>query len=142
MRHPFRIALIAVVALAACSPRPAAHREEPARAVGGEPGNPAPGVVDVATARRLVAEGARVVDVRTPSEYAQGHVPGAVNVPFDELARRAAEVGPPGEPVVLYCRSGRRSAIAAETLRGLGYGKVYDLQRYDLWRASDGSAGK
>ncbi len=123
----------ALALLAACSPRPAAHREEPARTVAGEPANPPFGVVDGAAARDLVRAGARVVDVRTPAEFAEGHVPGALNVPFDEIARRAGEVGPPGAPVVLYCRSGRRSAIAAETLRGLGYTKVYDLQRYEAW---------
>jgi len=43
-------------------------------------------------------------------------VPGAVNIPYDEVAARSAEVGPRGKPVLLYCRSGRRSGIAAAEL--------------------------
>lgn len=128
-------ALLALTGLGACSARPAAHREEPARSAGGEPANPPPGIVDARTARALVAGGIRVVDVRTPAEFAAGHVPGAINIPFDEIGRRAGEIGPTETPVLLYCRSGRRSGVAAETLRGLGYQKLYDLQRYDAWAA-------
>ncbi|HET8724028.1 MAG TPA: rhodanese-like domain-containing protein [Anaeromyxobacteraceae bacterium] len=92
-----------------------------------------PGVVSGATARTLAAAGAKVVDVRTPEEFAAGHVPGAVNVPYDELPRRAAEIGPPSTAVVLYCRSGRRSGIAAEALRKAGFTKVYDFQSVSAW---------
>ena len=56
-----------------------------------------------------------------------------MNIPFDQMGSRAGEIGPPETPVVVYCQSGRRSALAAETLRGLGYGRVYDLRRYDAW---------
>jgi rhodanese-related sulfurtransferase len=136
-------AAAAVLALAgplACSARPAAHREEPARSVAGEPANPPPGIVDARTARALVAQGVRVVDVRTAAEFDAGHVPGAINIPFDEMGRRAGEIGPKETPVLLYCRSGRRSGVAAETLRGLGFEKLYDLQRYDAWTASETAA--
>ena len=47
-----------------------------------------------ADARKLVAAGARLLDVRSPEEYAGGHLPGAVNIPVQELDRRLAEVGP------------------------------------------------
>src|SRR5512136_1446190 len=77
-----------------------------------EAATPRPGKVDGATAKALAAAGARVVDVRTPEEYASGHVPGAINIPYDQLPRRAAEIGPPTTKVVLYCRSGRRSGVA------------------------------
>jgi rhodanese-related sulfurtransferase len=89
--------------------------------------------VDGATAKALVKDGARLVDVRSPQEFAAGHVPGAVNIPYDEVERRAAEVGPPSTPVVLYCRTGRRSGIAAETLERLGYRHVYDLGPMTAW---------
>lgn len=129
-------------AAAACTPRQTQHPAEAASAVGAEPrpartapaatpGAPGPGVVDAATALSLAAAGARLVDVRTPQEFADGRVAGAVNVPFDEVMRRLAEVGPSDAPIVLYCRSGRRSAIAAEALRERGYRRVYDAQRYD-----------
>jgi rhodanese-related sulfurtransferase len=128
--------LAAAASTAACSPRASTHPEGAARAVGGEPANPPPGVVDARTARALVAAGARVVDVRTPAEFAEGHVAGALNVPHDEISTRAAELGPKDAPILLYCRSGRRSAIAAEALRALGYGKVWDMQRYETWVAA------
>lgn len=104
-------------------------------AVAGDPAPP-PGVVDGQTARALVAAGVRVLDVRTPAEYAQGHVADALNIPVDEIGRRATEIGPRDAPVLLYCRSGRRSGIAAGVLRGLGFQRIYDLQRYDAWVAA------
>jgi rhodanese-related sulfurtransferase len=102
----------------------------------------APGLVDAMAARKLVAAGIKVVDVRTPAEYAAGHLPGAMNIPFDEMERRAAELGPPATPVLLYCRSGRRSGIATDTLRTLGFDEIYDLQEYSRWVAGQrGLAG-
>lgn len=92
-----------------------------------------PGVVDGKTARALVEAGAVVVDVRTPQEFAAGHVPGAKNIPFDQISARAAEIGGPETPVVVYCKTGRRSGIAAEALKGLGYEKLWDLQRVERW---------
>lgn len=100
-------------------------------------GDPPAKVVDAPAARKLVADGVKVVDVRTPAEFAAGHLPGAVNIPYDELERRHAEVGPPAAPVLLYCRSGRRSGIAAETLKRKGFTELYDLQAYDRWVASE-----
>ncbi len=95
--------------------------------------SPAPGKVDGAAAKSLVAAGTKVVDVRTADEFASGHVPGAINIPYDQFPGRAAEIGPPSTPVVLYCRSGRRSAIAAEALRKAGYTKLYDMQTVTAW---------
>lgn len=61
-----------------------------------------------------------LLDVRTPEEYAQGHVPGALNIPYDELGERLDELGTPRE-VVVYCESGRRAGIGAEVLLEAGY---------------------
>ena len=97
------------------------------------PSLPPPGLVDGPTAQALVAGGAVVVDVRTPKEYEAGHIPGARLVPFDQIAARAGELPPKDQPVVLYCRTGRRTGLAAETLRSLGYTKVYDLQGLTNW---------
>ena len=68
-----------------------------------------------------------VLDVRTPQEYAEGHVPGAVNVPYDQLASRLADI-PKDKDVVLYCKSGRRAGIAAEVLAGQGYERLQHLE--------------
>src|SRR4051812_33108929 len=84
-------------------------------------------------ARKLVAAGARLVDVRSPDEYAGGHLPGAVNVPVQELDRRLAELGPRDGELVLYCRSGHRSSRAAEILRQHGFTKVHNLGPMLAW---------
>ena len=68
-----------------------------------------------------------VLDVRSPEEFSEGHVPGAVNVPYDQIAARIAEV-PKNKDVVLYCRSGRRAGIAAEVLAANGYSRLSHLE--------------
>lgn len=97
------------------------------------PSLPTPGVVDGATAQALAAAGAVVVDVRTPAEYQAGHIPGARLIPYDQIAARAGELPAKDRPVVLYCRTGRRTGIAAAALRDLGYTAVYDLQGLTNW---------
>jgi rhodanese-related sulfurtransferase len=97
----------------------------------------APGVVDGDTARKLVASGIKVVDVRTPAEFATGHVPGALNIPHDQMAARHSEIGPPSTPVLLYCKSGRRTQLAANVLRDEGFSRIYDMQSIDVWTASE-----
>lgn len=72
-------------------------------------------------------EATYVLDVRSPEEYASGHVPGAVNIPYDQIASRIAEV-PKDKDVVLYCKSGRRAGIAAEVLAGQGYTRLQHLE--------------
>lgn len=94
---------------------------------------PPPGVVDGATAQQVAAAGAVIVDVRTPTEYQAGHIPGARLIPFDQMASRAGELPGKDRPVLLYCRTGRRTAMAAATLRQLGYTAVYDLQGLANW---------
>jgi rhodanese-related sulfurtransferase len=118
-------ALLLAIAPAWLAPSPAAAE---AAAAGVKPG-----LVDGATAKALAAGGARVVDVRTAAEFASGHVPGALHIPYDEIPRRASEIGPPSTPVVLYCRTGRRSAIAVEALQKAGYDEVYDFRSVTAW---------
>ena len=84
-------------------------------------------------ARKLVAAGARLLDVRSPEEYARGHLPGALNIPVQELDRRVAEVGPTDGELVVYCRSGHRSSRAAEILRQHGFSKVHNLGPMTAW---------
>lgn len=82
--------------------------------------------------RELVARGALLVDVRTPQEFAAGHVPGAINVPLQELGERLHELGDQSRPIVVYCRSGARSATAKAILSRAGYG-VYDAGAMSDW---------
>lgn len=70
-----------------------------------------------------------ILDVRTPTEYAQGHVPGAINIPYDKLNSRADELlFAKNKDVVLYCHSGARAAIAAQTLKAQGFERLLHLQ--------------
>lgn len=70
-----------------------------------------------------------VLDVRSAAEFNEGHIPGAINIPFDAIGDRIAELGPPGQrDVVVYCRSGRRSAIALTTLKEAGFSRLFHLE--------------
>lgn len=84
-----------------------------------------------------VAQGAMLVDVRTPEEYAEGHLPEAINIPFEQIVEVFAKQGITKDtPVVVYCRSGRRSGIAKESLDNAGYQAVYNGGGYDTLKAS------
>jgi phage shock protein E len=69
-----------------------------------------------------------ILDVRSADEYAQGHVPGAINVPHDQLEGRLASLPELRDhDLVVYCRSGRRSALALEVLKRHGYTRLQHL---------------
>lgn len=76
-----------------------------------------------------------LVDVRTPSEFASGFINGAVNIPVQELAGRLDEL-PENAIVVVYCRSGNRSAQASQILSEAGYSSIYDLGGTIQWTAA------
>lgn len=86
------------------------------------------------------AKGAQLVDVRTPEEYADGHLKGAVNININsgdfeqQLGKLNKDV-----PVFVYCRSGGRSARAASKMESMGFKKVYDM---DGGITAWGAAGK
>jgi rhodanese-related sulfurtransferase len=69
---------------------------------------------------QLVAKGAAIVDVRTPAEYAGGHVKGSVNIPLDQLTQQLHKLRK-DQPVITCCKSGMRSGSAAEILRDHGF---------------------
>lgn len=72
------------------------------------------------------------MDVRTPAEYAQGHVPEALNIPVQTLGQRMGELGDKARPIVVYCQSGGRSARAKAELQQAGY-TVHDLGGIGNW---------
>ena len=68
------------------------------------------------------------IDVRTAEEYSQWHVPGAVNIPYEEIAGRIGEVTLDKNALIyLYCRSGRRSGIALDTLSEAGFTNAFNI---------------
>jgi phage shock protein E len=81
----------------------------------------------------LVQAGARLVDVRTRSEFAAKHIDGAINIPVQELSARMNELEPKDRGIVLYCRSGHRSGVAYEQLKAAGFTQLADLGPMTAW---------
>ncbi len=67
---------------------------------------------------------ASIIDVRTPGEFTIKHVPGAINFPLDQLARRIDDLRELPEPILAYCQSGNRSGIAVSILKQHGFVNV------------------
>jgi rhodanese-related sulfurtransferase len=96
--------------LAACAPRAEAARE----------------LLPAEFQARAAQAGAQLVDVRQPQEHAESRLAGGRLIPLGELSERAAELDP-ARPVLLYCRTGRRSGKAVELLRAAGFKDVAHL---------------
>ncbi len=109
------LALVSVLAIAACGSgdekeAPGAHTVTPTEAV------------------KLIDEGERtIIDVRTPGEYADAHVVGAINIDVEaaDFGERIAELDP-DQPYMVYCQSGRRSALAASQMAEAGIKDIAD----------------
>jgi rhodanese-related sulfurtransferase len=122
--------MMAALLLAMLMPAAAVERIDPARLDG------------------FVSGGALVVDVRSPDEFAAGHVPGAINVPHERIVADPAVLDAHRDrPLVLYCRSGRRTGLALERLEQAGFERLYHLdgdmlgweqRRLPLARGGDG----
>ena len=98
-------------------------------------------IVTEATARQHLADGALVIDVRSPEEFRSGHVQNAVNIPLGELpAKLPQHVKTKSHVLLLYCLSGGRSGIARHQIKGMGYPNVFNLGSYG--RAQGILAGK
>jgi len=95
------------------------------------PGSPSAATahdIDAAGARRLIAERADlfILDVRTPGEFAEVRLEGAVLIPIDQVVKRISEI-PRDRPILVYCAVGSRSSQVAGYLARLGYPEVYNL---------------
>lgn len=90
----------------------------------------------------LLAGEAIWIDVRTPGEFEAGHIEGAVNVPHTEIADRITEVTENKDATLyLYCRSGRRSGIATDVLKDMGYSGVSNVGGFEQARKKAGTRG-
>ena len=75
-----------------------------------------------------------ILDVRTEEEFAEKRIAGAILIPYDEIEARAeGELTDKAQLILVYCRSGRRSKIAAETLANLGYTNVKEFGGINDW---------
>ena len=82
-------------------------------------------------ARRHLAAGALVIDVRSPDEFRGGHLTNAVNIPLGELQQRVPQlVKDKNQVLLLHCLSGGRSAIARQQLKRMGYINTFNLGSY------------
>lgn len=68
-----------------------------------------------------------LIDVRTQGEFRSGHIPGAVNIPMDQISSRANEI-PTDHPVIIVCATGNRSGSVVEALITAGYERIYNLE--------------
>jgi rhodanese-related sulfurtransferase len=119
-----RVLLVAMILLLACSNKPKSN--------------------EVASYHKLTAEAAKemmdeekdyiLLDVRTKEEFQEVRIEGAILLPYDEIGAQASTVLPDKAVLIfVYCRSGRRSEIAAEELVKLGYSRVYDIGGITSW---------
>ena len=75
-----------------------------------------------------------ILDVRRPDEYSEGHIPGAINVPNEEIGTaEIAELPDKSQLILVYCRSGRRSKEASEKLVRLGYTNIVEFGGINDW---------
>lgn len=91
------------------------------------------GQISSVKARALVEGGAKLVDVRSPAEFASGHLPGAINAPVGELGAHVKKLGEKDRPVIVYCASGTRSALARSVLKAQGFAQVFNLGAMSRW---------
>lgn len=93
--------------------------------------------VDANAAEALLSQGVTVLDVREPAEFDMGHLPGAVNVPRGVLEFRVGDhpaLKDADATILLYCKNGGRSTLAAHTLKRMGFNQVQMLVGgFDGW---------
>lgn len=83
------------------------------------------------------------IDVRTAEEYAQGHIAGSINIPYEIIGGEISSITRNVDSDIrVYCRSGRRSGVAMDTLKGMGYANVINEGGYEdlLQRKQQGEA--
>ncbi len=123
---PLGLAVLASLAILAFSPFAIAEAPDQAPSI-------APSEL---SARRATDQAPIVIDVRTREEYASGHIPGALNIPFDQVAERISEIDAP-HGVALYCMIGPRARKGEAALLGAGYTSVLHIEGgLAAWKAA------
>jgi len=86
------------------------------------------GTVDVKQGASLQSQGALLIDLREPDEYAQGHAPGSTLIPLGQLQKRLLEFSArKDKPIALICRSGNRSGVAQKILEKAGFTRTVNV---------------
>lgn len=87
--------------------------------------------------RLAKAPEAVIIDVRTAQEFADEHLTGAINIPFDQIEQRRSELPrDKSQPLLIYCRSGRRAEVADASLNAMGYQHVANGLGYQQLQAA------
>ena len=120
---------------------PESHYYQAIRQIGDTVDNVAGSTTDIsaAEARQLIAaDNPFILDVRTPMEFQSGHIPDAVLIPVQQLAKRIGEIAAQQDrKVFVYCRSGNRSNVAAKILKDAGFRAIFNLRHGILeWQAA------
>ena len=104
-------------------------------AVGSSPGFNLSGIITGAQAKEVIESNnaAILLDVRNPDEYVERHIEGSLNIPVSELEERLSELPDKNAVIIVFCRAGRRSAMAYDILIDNGYTNVLDMQTIDNW---------
>ncbi|WP_139651668.1 rhodanese-like domain-containing protein [Raoultibacter phocaeensis] len=124
--------------LCGCAPSDAAE----ASARSGDPIAPLSSSLTAEEAQRIIDAGdVTVVDVRTKAEYNEAHIPGALSVPFEEIGTNKLGMLPDSHATILvYCRTGVQSKLAAGKLAAIGYTDVRDIGGIRDWSGSTESS--
>ncbi|MEZ4240174.1 MAG: rhodanese-like domain-containing protein [Myxococcota bacterium] len=137
-----RLSVVALLVLLACGSASSEPAPQPVEAP-----KPLPPPATMAEVRNVDVEAlaqaedagevALLLDVRTPEEYASGHVPGAQNLPLDQLGDKLGELQPhKDQEVWVICQSGGRSSVAAERLAAAGFKPVNVKGGTGAWKAA------
>lgn len=129
------LSIVSILLLASCTSEESAKQEKSVEESKGEDKAEIK-LVSGEEAKELVKnKEAILVDVRTKEEYDAGHVEGAILLPVDEITSLIEKEIPDKDTgIIVYCRSGRRSNIAANALKDMGYTKLYDMGPISAWK--------
>ncbi len=122
------IILLAVLTMTACGQSKSFTVEKPTCECSST--CPCATVINQTKAEELIAKGAVLIDVRTDAEYRQGNIKGSVNIPVESIETITYDKD---TVIIVYCRSGNRSSVAAKALKDMGYTSVYDFGSYSQW---------
>ncbi len=131
----FALSFVLIIGLSACgSDNPQKNDSSNDTSVGTTEEKASVIEVNSDEAKALIKEGAILLDVRTQGEYDEKHIEGSMLIPLDSLDTSIEEkIKDKDTKIIVYCRSGRRSGIAAESLINAGYTAVYDLGAMSSW---------
>lgn len=131
------LALTGTVVLAACSSAPAGSEDSTMGTTSTATSNAYAKITADEAKTLMEGSSPTIVDVRTVQEYADGHIPGAVNIPVETIGtEKPAELADTDDELIVYCRTGVRSKQASDKLVEMGYQHVNDMGGIVDWKGN------